>query len=119
MITRTIAGAALMLFMSCPFAQAHAMLDRASPAVGSTVTSAPRAVTLTFTQDVEPAFSSVRVEDSGGAPVTQGKAKLGGSRNMLRVGLKPLAPGSYRVIWKVLSVDTHTTQGNFSFQVGR
>ena len=33
--------------------------------------------------------------------------------------IKPLPPGSYRVFWKVLSVDTHTTEGNFSFTVGQ
>ena len=35
-----------------------------------------------------------------------------------RVGLKPLAAGTYRVHWHVLSVDTHTTQGSFTFRVG-
>jgi methionine-rich copper-binding protein CopC len=118
MITRTIPGIAVILLTSCTLAQAHAMLDRASPAVGSTVGAPPRAVMLTFTENIEPAFSSVRVEDASGARVDQGKAQLAG-RNVLRVGLKPLAPGSYKVIWKVLSVDTHATQGSFSFQVGR
>jgi copper resistance protein C len=118
MTTRTIPAIAVILVMSCTLARAHAMLDRANPAVGSTVGAAPRAVTLTFTENVEPAFSSVRVEDAGGARVDQGKPQLAG-RNVLRVGLKPLQPGSYKVTWKVLSVDTHTTQGSFSFQVGR
>ena len=118
MNTRTIPAIAVILLMSCPLARAHAMLDRASPAVGSTVVAAPSAVTLTFTEKVEPAFSSVRVEDASGARVDQGKPQLAG-RNVLRVGLKPLPPGSYKVIWKVLSVDTHTTEGSFSFQVGR
>jgi methionine-rich copper-binding protein CopC len=99
---------------------AHAMLDRASPAVGSTVAAPPRAVSLTFTENLEPAFCTVRVENAGGARVDQGKPQVDrGSRNVLRVNLKPLAPGSYKVIWKVLSVDTHTTEGSFGFQVGQ
>lgn len=114
----TIPGTAVILLMSCALAQAHAMLDRANPAVGSTVAAAPRAVTLTFTENIEPAFSSIRVEDANGARVDQGRPQLAG-RNVLRVGVKALAPGSYKVVWKVLSVDTHTTQGSFSFQVGR
>jgi len=118
MTTRTVPGIAVILLMSCTLAQAHAMLDRASPAVGSTVGAAPRAVMLTFTENIEPAFASVRVEDASGARVDQGKPQLAG-RNVLRVGLKPLPPVSYKVIWKVLSVDTHATQGSFSFQVGR
>jgi copper resistance protein C len=33
------------------------------------------------------------------------------------VSLRPLSPGSYKVVWRVLSVDTHTTEGSFSFSV--
>jgi len=36
----------------------------------------------------------------------------------MRVALKPLPPGVYKVSWRVLSVDTHTTEGDFSFRVG-
>jgi methionine-rich copper-binding protein CopC len=118
MIARTLM-IALALAASAGLAHAHAQLDRASPPVGGTVAAAPRAVSLTFTENVEPAFSSIRVEDASGARVDQGKPQLGGGRNVLRVGVKPLPPGSYKVIWKVLSTDTHTTEGSFSFQVGR
>jgi methionine-rich copper-binding protein CopC len=112
--------AALLFLSSSALAHAHAMLDGANPRVGSTVGSAPRAVSLTFTEKLEPAFSTIRVENASGARVDQGKPQLErGSRNVLRVGLKPLPPGAYKVIWKVLSVDTHTTEGSFSFQVGR
>jgi methionine-rich copper-binding protein CopC len=99
-------------------AQAHAMLDHASPLVGSTA-SAPRAVTLWFTQKLEGAFSTIEVRDAGGARVDAGKAQVDkGNATVLRVGLKPLKPGTYQVHWRVLSVDTHTTEGNFSFSVG-
>jgi methionine-rich copper-binding protein CopC len=98
-------------------AQAHAMLSSASPAVGSSVGAAPRQVTLTFTQGLEPSFSSVQVTDSKGARVDTGKAQVSGST--MSVGLKALLPGSYQVHWHVLSVDTHKTQGSFSFRVGQ
>jgi copper resistance protein C len=39
-------------------------------------------------------------------------------RMRMQVSLKPLPPGTYKVIWHVLSVDTHTTQGDFSLTVG-
>jgi len=97
-------------------AQAHAFLDHASPLVGSTVPSAPREVTLSFTQNLEPAFSTVEVTDASGARVDQGKASVSG--NTMRVGLKSLPAGSYKVQWHALSVDTHTTQGTFTFHVG-
>jgi hypothetical protein len=98
-------------------AWAHAFLDHAEPRVGSTVASAPREVSLSFTQDLEPAFSSVEVTDAKGARVDQGKAQVRAS--VMRVGLKPLSPGTYKVRWRALSVDTHTTEGSFSFRVGQ
>lgn len=97
-------------------ARAHAFLDHASPLVGATVQSAPHEVALSFTQNLEPAFSSVEVTNASGARVDQGTAQISGST--MRIGLKPLQPGSYKVRWHALSVDTHTTQGSFSFQVG-
>ena len=36
---------------------------------------------------------------------------------LLQVPLKPLRPGTYRVKWRVLSVDTHVTEGDFTFRV--
>ena len=36
---------------------------------------------------------------------------------LLQVPLKPLGPGTYRVKWRVLSVDTHVTEGDFTFRV--
>jgi len=97
-------------------AQAHAFLDHASPLVGSTVATAPHEFVLTFTQNLEPAFSTAQVTDSGGARVDAGKADVSG--NTMRIGLKSLPPGSYKVHWHALSIDTHSTEGNFTFHVG-
>jgi methionine-rich copper-binding protein CopC len=108
--------ALLTMALGAPEAQAHAFLDHASPLVGSTVAAAPHEVSLTFTQNLEPAFSTVTVTDSSGAQVSTGNASVSG--NTMRVGLKSVGPGSYRVNWHALSVDTHTTQGSFTFQVG-
>jgi hypothetical protein len=109
--------ALLLLIALAPIAaQAHAFLDHASPLVGSTVPAAPHEVVLTFTQNLEPAFSTAQVTDSGGARVDQGKAQVSG--NTMTVGLKSLGPGSYKVRWHALSVDTHTTEGAFTFTVG-
>jgi len=98
-------------------AAAHAFLDHASPRVGNTV-PAPREVVLWFTQKLEPAFSSIEVRNEQGGSVTAGKATVIGDRTQMRVPLKPLSPGTYKVLWRVLSVDTHRTEGNFTFRVG-
>jgi methionine-rich copper-binding protein CopC len=101
-------------------AGAHAFLDRANPLVGSSVSSAPREVVMWFTQDLEPAFSKAEVRDANGARVDNGKASVDrADRSQLRVSLRGLPPGVYKVFWHVLSVDTHTTEGNFTFRVGK
>ena len=102
-----------------PSAQAHAFLDHASPAVGSSVPTAPIVLTLWFTQDLEPAFSNVTVTNEAGQRVDLGNARIPpGSAAELQIGLKPLPRGTYLVSWHVVSVDTHPTEGTFTFEVG-
>ena len=112
----TLATTTLLTVLMVTFAHAHAFLDHAEPRVGSTTPTAPREIVLYYTQNLEPAFSSVEVSDANGARVDQGKPKI--SASTMRVGVKQLPPGTYKVRWQVLSVDTHTTEGNFSFRVG-
>jgi methionine-rich copper-binding protein CopC len=105
-----------LLLLGSPAAHAHAFLDHANPRVGSTVRTAPREVTLSFTQRLEPSFSSAQVTNASGARVDQG-ARVSGMQ--MHVPVSALPPGTYRVRWKVLSVDTHTTEGSFTFRVGQ
>jgi methionine-rich copper-binding protein CopC len=101
-----------------PAAFAHAFLQHASPRVGSTVQQSPPQVTLHFTEALEPAFSSVQVLDAAGREVDRRDAKVDAKdAASLVVSLPPLAPGKYRVKWRVLSGDTHVTQGDFTFEV--
>jgi methionine-rich copper-binding protein CopC len=97
---------------------AHAFLERADPRVGSTVRAAPAQVRLWFTDQLEPAFSSVRVVAETGKQVDKGDAQVDpAAPKQLRVSLPPLAPGTYKVIWRALSLDTHLTEGTFPFTV--
>jgi methionine-rich copper-binding protein CopC len=109
-----------MLLLLAPLtageACAHAFLDHAEPRVGNKVGNPPREVTLWFTQKLEPAFSSVTVTGPSGQRVDAGKARVSG--NQMSVSLKGAGAGTYHVNWRVLSVDTHTTDGSFTFQVG-
>ena len=79
----------------------------------------PASVTLWFTQDLEPAFSSVTVTNDAGQRVDLGNAQISkGGPDQLQIGLKALLPGTYTVSWHVISVDTHPTQGTFTFDIG-
>jgi len=119
-IHRPIAAAFGAGFALLPMAAfAHAHLDHASPTVGSTVAQPPKEVSLWFTEALEAKFSTVEVRDAQGRLVQAGPATLASDNAaQLRVPLKALSPGTYKVIWRVLSVDTHRTQGDFTFRVG-
>jgi copper resistance protein C len=97
-------------------ALAHAHLKAASPAADAVVTSTPSEVTLDFSEEVEPKFSSIEVDDAKGARVDKGDVHVApDNAKHLAVGLKPLEPGTYKVIWRVLSTDTHKSNGSYSF----
>lgn len=113
-----IAFAAALAASAVPAAHAHAFLDRSEPRVGSTLHAPPEEVRIWFTQALEPAFSSIAVSNADGVAVTAGKATLDPKDpKLLKVSLKPLPAGTYRVKWRVISVDTHPTQGEFSFSI--
>jgi copper resistance protein C len=107
----------LLLLLATGEAAAHAFLDHTEPRVGNKVATAPREVTLWFTQKLEPAFSTVTVTNAAGQRVDTGKPRVSG--NQMSISLRPGGTGTYHVTWRVLSVDTHTTDGNFTFQVGQ
>ena len=107
----------LLLLLATGEATAHAFLDHAEPRVGNKVAAAPRQVTLWFTQKLEPAFSTISVTNSAGERVDTGKTRVSG--NQMSISLRSGGAGTYHVTWHVLSVDTHTTDGNFTFQVGQ
>ena len=117
---RLLITAVILVLAAAGTAFAHARLDHAIPAVGSTVAPSPKEIVLTFSSELEPAFSSIEVISEKGVAMQAGKANVdSANRAQLRVPLKTLAPGTYRVTWSVLSVDTHRTNGNFTFHVGR
>ena len=102
----------------CVAAGAHAFLDHAEPKVGSTVKVAPAELKLWFTEAVEPAFSTVQVVDAQGKRVDTAGAKVDAKNHkLLHVALGKLPGGSYTAVWRIVSVDTHVSQGRFMFRV--
>ena len=97
---------------------AHSGLERAEPPAESKLKRPPSEVKLTFTERLEPAYSSIQVTDDHGAEVDRKDAHVDPSNPLLlRASLQPLEPGIYTVVWRVLSVDGHVTEGRFTFRV--
>src|ERR1700730_3421801 len=95
---------------------AHAFLEHSDPAVGGKVHSAPVAVRIWFTEAIEPAASSIQVFDATGKQVDKKDTHSDRSKHsLLQVSLSRLGPGTYKVVWRVMSADTHVTSGDFRF----
>ena len=106
-----------LLILATP-AFPHAFLARANPPVGSVLPASPPSVTITYTEGVEPGFSTIEVRDSHGTRVDKADLHLTGNEGkQLSVSLPKLSAGQYTVIWHVTSVDTHKTDGQFNFSV--
>jgi copper resistance protein C len=108
----------ILLVVLAPRAEAHAFLDHSEPKVGGVTKTAPKEVRLWFTEKLEPSLSKAQVFGSDGKPVL-GQKQGSDLRDatILVVTLPGLKPGKYKVVWKVVSVDTHLTSGDFTFQV--
>jgi len=96
----------------------HAFPDHSEPRVGHTVDVAPAAVRIWFDSDIEPVFSTIRVEDPEKRRVDQGDARVDAQDStLLEVSLPPLPPGAYRVVWSAVARDGHRTEGSFPFRI--
>ncbi len=118
-IPAIILSAAFACSLAATAAFAHAFLDHAVPGVGATVSGSPSELKLTFTQSLVPAFASVQIATAAGAPVSAGKATSDPADPAtlhVRLG-QPLKSGAYKVTWHVVSVDTHRTEGTYTFTV--
>jgi methionine-rich copper-binding protein CopC len=110
----------LILVAASARLKAHAFLKDADPGVGSTIQTSPSEVRIRFTENIEPAVSSIQVFDASGKEVDKRDLHLDGSDHaLLHISLPQLGVGTYKVVWRVVSVDTHVTNGNFTFRVVR
>ena len=99
--------------------EAHAFLIRAEPRVGSKVNKVPTEVRVWFSETVQASVSSIQVFDVSGKQVDKKDTHSDrANRAVICVSLIPaLTPGSYKVVWRVTSADTHVTSGDFHFQI--
>jgi copper resistance protein C len=109
------------IMILCPWLRAawgHAFPDHAEPRVGAALTASPDRVRVWFDGALEPAFSTIRVQNASGQQIDKGDGHVDAAdATLLEVTLPPLAPGMYRVIWSVVARDGHRTEGDFNFTV--
>ena len=132
-----------MTLGGAPPASAHAFLNASVPSPDSTITTPLTEIKLSYSEQVQIRFSIFKVyklntspgADMGalhaaadalmtadlvkrGDEASRSDAGLANATNTSQdivVRLKDLQPGAYAMLWRALSVDTHTTQGDFVF----
>ncbi|MDR5751346.1 MULTISPECIES: copper resistance protein CopC [unclassified Caballeronia] len=115
MVTAFTTGA---IALAPTIALAHGRLKSAEPPVNGTVSAAPSALRLTFNEDLEPAFSTVKLTDGSGAAIGGEKAKVDAeNKRVLTLGVPKLPAGTYSVQWAVMTGDSHKAKGTYKFSV--
>jgi methionine-rich copper-binding protein CopC len=115
-LTACGAGLALSLAMASN-AFAHATPTSRDPSPNAQV-AAPSAVTIRFSEPLEPAFSKiVLVDESGKAAASAASQVDVKDKRTMQLALQPLAPGRYTVQWTAVAEDGHRTQGGYAFSV--
>ena len=109
--------------VSAEVVEAHAGLKSSEPAASSVLEQAPKEIALNFGEAVEVSFGSIRLFDSNSQLIVLPTPKYGVldgavDAKTVRVEIPELEPGSYLVVWRVVSADSHPVQGAFAFQIG-
>ncbi|AHC18078.1 Copper transport protein YcnJ [Paenibacillus polymyxa] len=99
---------------------AHAFVIESSPTENQVLDKSPSQVTITFNEDLQSAFMSIKVTDETGKRVDTGKAQLDPNhKSTMEIQLIPgMKNGIYSVNWRALSADGHPVNGVIPFQVG-
>ena len=104
---------ALLLLLAATPAFAHAKLVSSDPAANASIKS-PTMIKLTFSESLEPTFSTASLSDSAGKTLPVPKSVGGPTITLLPIRLKP---GTYHVNWQAVGHDTHKLSGSFGFKV--
>jgi copper resistance protein C len=97
---------------------AHAILVRSDPPAGSVVRTEPKVLTLTFTEGLEIPFCAVTVNGTKDTRNEAGRLRgVPGHSNEIVVPPKAPISGAVTVTWHATSVDTHKSEGQFTFTV--
>ena len=100
-------------------ASAHAILVTSEPAPSAVLDQSPTEIALFFNEFVDTVFGRIRILDSSGNDVQTVKPiRDASNQSIVRAPISPLEPGTYVVIWRIASSDSHPVQGSFSFQIG-
>ncbi|MFE9645479.1 copper resistance CopC/CopD family protein [Streptomyces sp. NPDC006365] len=109
----------LLLLGGAGTASAHSSVRDTDPREGTVLKTAPKQVTMTFTESVGISDDSIRVLSPDNRRMNAGAAEHAGGSDTVRVRLQDDLPeGTFTVAWRVVSADSHPISGAFTFSIG-
>ncbi|REK74675.1 copper resistance CopC/CopD family protein [Paenibacillus paeoniae] len=111
--------AILLVVWAClpSFVSAHAYIYQSSPLANAVLDSSPSQIKLTFTEKIDTKMSSITLQNDSGGEVKGTTLSSDGDQTLI-LTIPKLEQGVYKVKWQVLSLDTHVTDGSYSFSIG-
>jgi len=118
--SKTYISAALLLATLTGYAfvaSAHSFPDSETPSAGQKIATAPAEVTINFDAPIEKLFAKLEVTGADGKNNAAGAPQVSDDGRQLSVKLEALKPGDYTVKWAVVCIDTHHTEGSYTFSI--
>lgn len=114
-----VIAATLAVIVTPALLFAHAHLVRSTPAADATLSVAPTSLQLWFSERPELRFTTLKLTDASGTPVSLGAvAKMASDPMAVTASITgSLANGRYTVAWRTAADDGHATSGTFAFVV--
>lgn len=117
-LVRAGALALVMLALARGLAWAHAALLSSEPKANATLATSPPRIRLVFSEELEPTLGRIALEGADGrARPLAAKGDPHDVHALIAPIDSTLAPGAYRVIWRVVSADGHPVEGSYVFHV--
>jgi methionine-rich copper-binding protein CopC len=98
-------------------ALAHSFPEKETPSAGQKVASPPSEVVIGFDAPIEKLFAKLEVAGADGTNQAVGAPQVSDDGRQLSVKVGALKPGDYTVKWAVVCIDTHHTEGSYTFSV--
>jgi len=109
----------LSIVMPAGSASAHAGLEESEPKPSSWLASSPSEIVLYFDEPVGVVFARIQILDQDGKEVFETRpTRDEDDHSTVRANIDELGEGTWVVVWRVASSDSHPVQGSFAFSIG-
>jgi copper transport protein len=107
------------VFLPAGSASAHAGLEESEPKPSSWLATSPTEVVLYFDEPVGVVFARIQILDQDGKEVFETRpTRDEDDHSTVRANIDELGEGTWVVLWRIASADSHPVQGSFAFSIG-